>query len=59
LVGKHGGAYVRLPIIFGSADPVTLVLWTFPYDMIIANGAGFTVYGPEADHHCCSLRRQQ
>lgn len=46
LLGNHGGAYVRFPLTFASADQVTLVLHLFPYDMVIANGAGFTVYGP-------------
>ena len=46
LVGNRGGAYARFPLTFASADSVTIVLHLMPYDTIIANGAGFTVYGP-------------
>ena len=46
LVGNHGGAYADFPVTFASADPVTLVLQVMPFDMVIARGTGFTVYGP-------------
>jgi hypothetical protein len=46
LLGSHGGAFARIPLTFASADPVTLVLHLWPYNMVIANAAGFTVYGP-------------
>ncbi|MHB1357688.1 MAG: hypothetical protein ACYCZF_17090 [Anaerolineae bacterium] len=46
LLGNRGGSFARIPLIFASSTPVTLVLHVLPYDMIIANGAGFTLYGP-------------
>jgi hypothetical protein len=46
LVGNHGGAFDRLTLSFASADPVTLVLHLWPYNMVIANATGFTLYGP-------------
>ncbi|MHB1354685.1 MAG: hypothetical protein ACYCZF_01770 [Anaerolineae bacterium] len=46
LIGNHGGAFARYAFTFNSTAPVTLVMHMMPYDMVIANGAGFTVYGP-------------
>jgi hypothetical protein len=46
LTGNHGGAFARYAFTFNSTAPVTLVLHMLPYDMVIANGAGLTVYGP-------------
>jgi hypothetical protein len=46
LVGNRGGAYDRVPLVFASATPVTLVMHVMPYDAIIANGTGFILYGP-------------
>jgi hypothetical protein len=46
LLGNRGGSYARIPATFASTGQVTLVLHVLPYDMIIAMGAGFTLYGP-------------
>lgn len=46
LTGNRGGAFARYAFTFSSTAPVTLVMHMLPYDMVIANGAGFTVYGP-------------
>jgi hypothetical protein len=46
LTGNHGGAFARFAFTFNSTAPVTLVMHMLPFDMVIANGAGFTVYGP-------------
>ncbi|MHB9034548.1 MAG: hypothetical protein ACYC6L_16060 [Anaerolineae bacterium] len=47
LVGSRGGAYASFPVTFESSSAVNLVLDVWPYDLVIANGIGLNVYGPQ------------
>jgi hypothetical protein len=46
LLGIHGKAFALFPLIVTTADQVALILHILPYDMIIANATGLTLYGP-------------